>query len=408
VNGWPTVPLRHLIATLDAGVSVNALDSAVAHPDEIGVLKVSCVRDSRFFPAENKKVLSEELTRVAVSPQRGDIVISRANSLDLIGASGLVRADYPNLFLSDKLWRARLAAPDLDSAPWLVALLNSRHLRRELYRRATGTSGSMKNISKRAFLAIRVPRLPRDLQKRLGEVVDSFDSATGGVQQLLQMKRHLRSGLAAQMLTGIIRFPQFRAQPWIRTTIGDVLHEVQRPVPWSDETTYTLVSVKRRSGGVFLRARKAGSEILVKALYEIREGDILISTRQVVHGAIGLVPKEFDGAHVSGEYMVLVPNTNGLILPEFFDYLTRLPRMYHAAYLASYGVAIEKLTFNPDWYFASTISLPPTLDEQRQVAQTLSSLDGEIALLEKYRTKLRLRKSGMVSHFLDRGSAAKG
>ena len=105
-NKIPMIPLRNLLAPFDAGVSVNGTGRPAAS-GEIGVLKVSCVRDGLFFPQENKAVLDGERNRVAVSPKRGDILITRANTPDLIGACGLVDRNHPNLFLSDKIWLTR-------------------------------------------------------------------------------------------------------------------------------------------------------------------------------------------------------------------------------------------------------------------------------------------------------------
>jgi type I restriction enzyme S subunit len=217
---------------------------------------------------------------------------------------------------------------------------------------------------------------------------------------LIDAKRMFARGLARQLLTGQKRFPGFVGSPWRKTTIGEVLEEASRPIAWDEEATYTLVSVRRRSSGIFLRERKRGSAIKVKALYEIRRGDILISTRQVVHGAISKVPAQFDGSNVSGEYMVLVPKQGAAILPEYFDHMTRLPRMYRAAFLASYGVDIEKLTFNSEWYLQSGIEIPASTDEQARIASVLDACDLEIDQLVTLGELVEAQKRALLSKLL--------
>jgi len=151
LNGsvWTEVKLSSIIKTLASGASVNA-EQRPAIGDEIGVLKVSAVLDGRFFPEENKAVTGPDLAKVKMPIGKGDLLISRANTFDLIGACGSVTGEYPNLYLPDKLWKAILRNPSEDCMEWLMHVLNSPPVRRALRDRATGTSSSMKNIRNRS------------------------------------------------------------------------------------------------------------------------------------------------------------------------------------------------------------------------------------------------------------------
>src|SRR5262245_60355808 len=118
-DGWKVVPLGSVIADLEAGVSVNGEDRPAA-AGEIGVRKVSAGSEGRCLPGENKAVVPADRDRVAVSPRRGDILVSRSNgSLKLVGSSVLVADDYPTLYLPDKLWRVVLADQQRDDSCWL-------------------------------------------------------------------------------------------------------------------------------------------------------------------------------------------------------------------------------------------------------------------------------------------------
>ncbi|HIF7780724.1 TPA: hypothetical protein ACX4F7_005180, partial [Escherichia coli] len=52
-----------------------------------------------------------------------------------------------------------------------------------------------------------------------------------------------------------------------------------------DNQEYDLVTVKRSRGGVIRREHLKGKDISVKSQFYIKEGDFLISKRQIVHGA---------------------------------------------------------------------------------------------------------------------------
>ncbi len=68
-----------------------------------------------------------------------------------------------------------------------------------------------------------------------------------------------------------------------------------------------------------------GREILVKSQFLVRANDFLISKRQIVHNACGLVPEELDGSVVSNEYSVLTPKEGCSIA--FFSWFAMQPSM---------------------------------------------------------------------------------
>ena len=97
----------------------------------------------------------------------------------------------------------------------------------------------------------------------------------------------------------------------------------ERPVTLEDDKRYRLVTVRRGFGGVDLRGEYLGKGILVKNYFRVRQGDFLISKRQIAHGACGVVPESLDGAVVSNEYNVFVPNQGTNI--EMFNLMMQLP-----------------------------------------------------------------------------------
>ncbi len=77
-----------------------------------------------------------------------------------------------------------------------------------------------------------------------------------------------------------IRFKGFSGE-WENKKIGRVLTEIKRPIELMDNTSYQLVTVKRRNEGVVPRAILKGNNILVKNYFSVEAGDYLISKRQI-------------------------------------------------------------------------------------------------------------------------------
>jgi type I restriction enzyme S subunit len=189
---------------------------------------------------------------------------------------------------------------------------------------------------------------------------------------------------------------------WEENPIGKILSETKRPIALEDSQRYELVTVKRRNGGVVSRGHLWGREILVKNYSQLQTGDFLISKRQVVHGATGIVPAELNKAIVSNEYLVAVGNNE--ITTEFLTILASLPDMRKKFFLSSYGVDIEKLFFDVgDWKKRSiTIPKPP---EQTQIVGYFRELDSLIGLHQRKHDKLVTLKKGMLQKMFPQAGA---
>ncbi len=171
------------------------------------------------------------------------------------------------------------------------------------------------------------------------------------------------------------KFPE----DWNEYKIKDVIELIERPVDMEDEESYRLVTVRRNYGGIDLRDIKKGYEISVKNQHLLKEGDFLISKRQISHGAFGLVPSELDGCIVSNEYNIF--NGKKDISLEFLNLYCQLPFMKRYFYISSDGVHIEKLLFKTADWMNRNICIP-TYDEQVKIVDTIKLMDKSIKIKE--------------------------
>jgi type I restriction enzyme, S subunit len=236
-------------------------------------------------------------------------------------------------------------------------------------------------------------------QKKIAEILSTWDKAIDTTEKLLSNAEKQKRALMEQLLTGNRRLKGFGGE-WIRRKIGSLLNEVRRTVEWSDDDTYRLVSIRRRSGGAFLREELIGRDILTKTMRTTEAGDFLISKMQVVHGAMAMTPPNLDNCHISGSYISLVARNNAPLLMEYFDWLSRTRQMYRKAFLSSYGVHIEKMTFNLDWFFAEQIALPATVAEQAAIVEVLNDANACCARLSLQRAHLIFEKRALMQQLL--------
>jgi type I restriction enzyme S subunit len=187
--GWPTKPLTDVVESLEAGWSAKG-EARTKRENEYGVLKVSAVTSRVFRREEHKAVAPGQIERELVTPKRGDLLFSRANTRELVAATCIVEADEPHLFLPDKLWRVNLRS-NRATAHFLHQVLGVPAFRDTLRARATGTSGSMLNVPQDVFLAARAPIPPIDLQARFSKaawkVLDVRRATAAAERRLLEL-----------------------------------------------------------------------------------------------------------------------------------------------------------------------------------------------------------------------------
>jgi len=106
------------------------------------------------------------------------------------------------------------------------------------------------------------------------------------------------------------------AYPLVR--IGDFLSKNKTPITIEDEKEYVRVRIKTRNGGVERREKNyvLGKNIGTKKQYVISEGQFIISKIDARNGAMGIVPKELEGAIVTQDFLPYDIDTS-IINPQY-------------------------------------------------------------------------------------------
>ena len=132
------MPIGTAIKSIETGWSANSEDRP-REKDEWAVLKISSVTSGRFLPREYKVVADDQIDRELLTPKRGDLLFSRANTRELVAATCLVEQDEPKLFLPDKLWKI-IPDEEITCTAYLRYLLAHPRFREKLTKQATETT----------------------------------------------------------------------------------------------------------------------------------------------------------------------------------------------------------------------------------------------------------------------------
>jgi type I restriction enzyme S subunit len=166
-RSWPVATVADFVAGFEAGKNLVA-DDEDDDAAPYRVLKVSAVTSLSYRADESKPLPRDYDPPASHIVRPGDLLFSRANTAQLIGATALVTETPDNCVLPDKIWRFVWHDRPRADPYFAWYLFQQRRFRNEVSRRATGTSGSMKNISQEKVLSVPVALPPLRLQKQFG------------------------------------------------------------------------------------------------------------------------------------------------------------------------------------------------------------------------------------------------
>ncbi|MDE4907133.1 restriction endonuclease subunit S [Methanogenium marinum] len=171
--GWDICTINTVIDSLIAGWSING-EQRKLKEGEKAVLKVSAVTQGYFNENEYKVIDQKQKIKKYIYPQKGDLLFSRANTREMVGATCLIFKDYPDLILPDKLWKIRFVSSA--NMVYMKYVLSHQSIRNQLSNQSTGSSGSMYNVSMKKLKEIIIPLPPISLQTKFAEFVKSLEN----------------------------------------------------------------------------------------------------------------------------------------------------------------------------------------------------------------------------------------
>ena len=142
------------------------IQSGSEDPNGLRILKVSAVTSGRYLESESKPAPNNYVPPASHFVREGDMLFSRANTVDLVGATALVEGTDGRTLLPDKLWRI-IWSEGVDVV-YMHTLFQDRNVRRMLGKLATGTSDSMRNISQAKLFNLQLPVASLAEQRKFG------------------------------------------------------------------------------------------------------------------------------------------------------------------------------------------------------------------------------------------------
>ncbi|HHP2693788.1 TPA: restriction endonuclease subunit S [Klebsiella variicola] len=396
-SNWETYPLATFISSLDAGVSVNAGDRS-ANENEFGILKTSCVTNGIFEPDENKVVFKkEEINRLKEPVLENTIIISRMNTPALVGANAYISRGYANYFLPDRLWAAKPTA--IGDLKFIACILGSDKGRLALSDLATGTSGSMKNISKSAVLRLELRAPEEKEQAQIGNFFQKLDALINQHQQKYDKLSNIKKSMLEKMFPKEgetipeIRFKGFRGE-WVERSWSDTVDISTNMVDPRNCQYGELFhvgpgNIESFTGKFYNNVLKVKDSNLISGKFHFNKGDIIYGKINPQLAKYVIAP--FEGLASADAYVL---NTkNGVIQNYLFAVL-------HTEDFYKYTVSVSSRTgmpkINRDELNVYSY-MAPSESEQAQIGNYFQKLNALLNLHQQQITKFNNIKQACLS-----------
>lgn len=211
IDNWEKINLGHIVKNIEAGKNLKCIETP-PHDGQYGIIKISAVTWGKYDEDESKTLPDDSLFVESRRIATGDFLISRANTLELLGNPVIVKKVTKNLMLSDKVLRLVMAD---DDKPWVNIFFRSCYGRREIEFRSTGNQLSMRNIGQKALLEIPMPKPPAreqaEIVRRVEQLFAYADTIEKQVNNALTRVNNLTQSILAKAFRGELT-AQWRAE----------------------------------------------------------------------------------------------------------------------------------------------------------------------------------------------------
>jgi type I restriction enzyme, S subunit len=298
---WEAFNAGRIVTRIEQGWSPVA-DDRRAVDGEWAVIKLSAVAKGSFVPSEHKALPSNVPPVERYEIHDGDILLTRANTPELVGDLCVVRNAPPRLMLCDLVYRLTLSR-DRVVPEFLAYWLLSPTGRHQIEVEARGSSQSMVKVTHGLIRAWTVvvpsPSEQRAIVHLLDRETARIDALVAKNERLIELLQEKRTALITRAVTGgqhknvrlvdsgSVVFPRLPGH-WKLRKLRRVITQVKRPVAVDPDAEYREIGIRSWGKGLFHKDPVRGELLEDKSVFRIEPDDFVLNIVFAWEGAVGI------------------------------------------------------------------------------------------------------------------------
>ena len=335
--------------------------------------------------------------------KKGDILLNRTNSYELVGKISLF--DLDGDYLSASYIVAYRPNFKVLNSIFINNLLNTTYFQDKI--RTIATKGvSQANINPTSFKeVINIPLPPLKEQEKIAEILTTWDEAISKQTELLRAKELLKIALMQKLLSGEVRFSGF-SDEWEEVRLGEIANSFNGLSGKTGED-FGIGEAKYITYKNIFNYSKIKLDIFENVQISNDEKQNLVQFGDIFFTVSSETPEEV------GMSSVLLDNVSNTYLNSFcFGYrlnnFNTLDPYFARFYFRSFQMRdkISRLAQGSTRFNLSKNEIMklkiklPSLPEQQKIAEVLSLADDEINLLKNELEELKQQKKALMQKLL--------
>ena len=265
------------------------------------------------------------------------------------------------------------------------------------------------NLSKGAFLDLRLPVPKPTEQQKIASCLSSLDDIIDAHSQKLELLKEHKKGLMQNLFpqegekVPKLRFKEFEGDgEWVEKKLGELTIKVGSGVtPLGGESVY------KKKGRPFVRSQNVGWGIFLlenvafideethqgSISTEIKIEDVLLNITGASIGRSAVANKKISGGNVN-QHVCIIRTQKKFLNPFFLcQYLIS---NFGQKQIDNFQAGGNRQGLNFAQIRSLSIPIPPSISQQQKIASCLSSLDALIAAQAEKIEQLKLHKKGLM------------
>ena len=375
--------------------------------DGVPVINQECIYwDGWHF--ENLRYLEEDVAdgwKEKYFPEGGDVIVNSTGQ-GTLGRAQVYPGDEHRAIDS----HVTLLRTDGELSPHFHRYFLESHLGQALlYSMCVNGSTGQIELSKTRLDLLPTPLPPLDEQRKIASVLYNVDQAIEKTEEVIEQTHLVKKALMQDLFHGYYKdFDSYQSTPvgeipshWSVVSIGDVVHTAQYGISesLSEEGQYPIFRMNNIENGYMvnepLKYIDLDDDEFEK--YRVEERDILFNRTNSLElvGKTGIY--ELDGDHVFASYLVRLQTNDRADSYYLNYYMNSFEAQNRMRDFATKGVSQANINANS----IQQVQLPlPPIEEQKEIANRINSIDSEIEVNHRYKSQLQRLKQGLMQDML--------
>ena len=267
--------------------------------------------------------------------------------------------------------------------------------------KSEATLGAQPKLALGRIRGFQIPLPPtKTEQRRIAAALGDVDGWIRSLEALLAKKRLVKAGVSGELLRPGVGWREVRlgevviSNGLIRGPFGGALKKeffVDKGFAVYEQRHAIHKDLRR------FRYNIGDDKMRELSRFKVQSGDLLVSCSGTI-GQIVEVPDSFIEG-VINQALLIIRVDEVVCNKDYFKAVFTSPEFQEKIIDSTQGGAMKNMVGMSE-FKESIIHLPPTIEQQTQIAQTLSTLDAELSILEAKLAKARMLKAGMMGDLL--------